>query len=378
MAGEGPITLFEVIPSRSNPATFPIDMDLFLSQLALFASQMNMVAIAMNLVSVSATSTTSLTIGLGSQTLTVDAGKSYLPGQSVKIAYTVDPVNWMHGDVITYDVDTGVLVVNISTINGSGTQAAWTITLSAPAAAGFPPGHLSGLGLAIATGDPDHDGIVYAGSARDSSNAVDMTLPSDTTKQIDASWSVGDNAGGLFSGSVAAGTVYNRFLIKRSDTGVVDWGWDTSLVAANRPASYDSYRWIGWDITDASANLVPCDWIGDGKYLDMWFRAKHTVATGLTSQTFTVQSLSACIPSEINCEAMFTMHGNSNPYVYLSNDGTNAKEIFGVPSSGLGVGAYNEIGPKAEFIPVLDNQIYYMMSDPCTATMYLRAVRFWR
>lgn len=81
----------------------------------------------------SATSTTSLAVGLGSKSLTIETGKSLVVGMSVKIANTATPTTWMHGDITSYNSGTGALVVNVTTINGSGTLAAWTVSISAPA-----------------------------------------------------------------------------------------------------------------------------------------------------------------------------------------------------------------------------------------------------
>lgn len=83
----------------------------------------------------SATSTTSLTIGSGSKALTIQTGKSIVVGMSMKIASTASPTNWMHGDVTAYDTGTGALTVNVTKTNGSGTLAAWTVSLSGPAGA---------------------------------------------------------------------------------------------------------------------------------------------------------------------------------------------------------------------------------------------------
>ena len=80
------------------------------------------------------TSATSLAIGVGSKTLTVETNKGFVVGMSVKIADSSAPqTNWMHGDITSYTAATGVLVVNVTLINGSGTKTAWTISLSAPA-----------------------------------------------------------------------------------------------------------------------------------------------------------------------------------------------------------------------------------------------------
>jgi len=80
----------------------------------------------------SATSVTSLTIGTGSKTLTIDTGKSLVVGMSVKVAYTTTPTNWMFGDVTAYNSGSGSLTVNVTLTNGSGTQSAWTVSLSGP------------------------------------------------------------------------------------------------------------------------------------------------------------------------------------------------------------------------------------------------------
>jgi len=89
----------------------------------------------------SATSTTSLAIGTGSKTLTVEAGKDLVVGMAVMIASTVAPAtNWMHGIITSYTSGTGVLVVTVDTIGGSGTIAAWTVSISAPVVASLGAG----------------------------------------------------------------------------------------------------------------------------------------------------------------------------------------------------------------------------------------------
>ncbi|MBU0592451.1 MAG: hypothetical protein KKH74_01810 [Gammaproteobacteria bacterium] len=80
----------------------------------------------------SATSTTSLSIAIDVKALTIQPGKALVVGMSVKIAATASPTNWMFGDVTAYDSGTGALTVNVTVIQGAGTFAAWTVSLSAP------------------------------------------------------------------------------------------------------------------------------------------------------------------------------------------------------------------------------------------------------
>ena len=124
------------VPSTEDPANFAAYMDAFLAKFPTWATEATRLAVAMTLNATTANSTTSLTIGTGEQSLTVDVSKSYEPGMSVKIAYTTDPTNWMFGDVKTYNSTTGALVVTVISILGSGTQAVWTVSLSGPAMSG--------------------------------------------------------------------------------------------------------------------------------------------------------------------------------------------------------------------------------------------------
>ena len=81
------------------------------------------------------TSTTSLTIGTGTQNLTVETGLAYTVGQDVIIA--TDATNSMEGNLLSYDSVTGAMSVDVTTINGSGTFATWDINLGgAPGPAG--------------------------------------------------------------------------------------------------------------------------------------------------------------------------------------------------------------------------------------------------
>lgn len=130
------ITALPTPPSRSTPSDFSTKADAFIAALPTFVTEANAQAAALELNSTTANSTTSLAIGTGEKSLTVDVSKSYQPGMSLKIAYTTGPTNWMHGDVVSYNSGTGALVVNVTTISGSGTQAVWTITFSAPTETG--------------------------------------------------------------------------------------------------------------------------------------------------------------------------------------------------------------------------------------------------
>lgn len=74
-------------------------------------------------------SATSITIGTGSKSLTASTGKQWQVGQYVYVANTPAPTNYMSGQVTAYNAATGALTVNVTGTGGSGTFAAWTITI---------------------------------------------------------------------------------------------------------------------------------------------------------------------------------------------------------------------------------------------------------
>lgn len=116
-------------------------------------------------------------------------------------------------------------------------------------------GYIDGLITANAA-DADHDITINEGEATDSTKSTLMTLYSPLTKQIDATWAQGTNAGGLFNGvSLGNTTWYHMFQIKHS-SGAIDCGFDTSVTAANRPSGWNYYRRIGSVLTNSSANII--------------------------------------------------------------------------------------------------------------------------
>jgi hypothetical protein len=75
------------------------------------------------------TSTTSLAISTGSKSVTlVESGKAYTVGQWVIIASTANPANNMKGQVTAFSGTS--LVVNVTSVSGSGTISAWSISVT--------------------------------------------------------------------------------------------------------------------------------------------------------------------------------------------------------------------------------------------------------
>ena len=190
----------------------------------------------------------------------------------------------------TFTIPSGV------TLSGSGASLtnlpAGNLTGALPAISGANLTGISTVATSFIGGlktsnaaDAAHDVTIAVGSARDYTDTATMTLASAITKQIDASWAVGTNAGGLDTGSVAANTGYGLYLIRRTDTGVVDVLFSTDMSAAGgsvtMPTSYTQKRLIGWVRTDGSSNIISYLQSGDT------FRLLGVIPTELTDSSIT-------------------------------------------------------------------------------------------
>lgn len=135
--------MIDSIPNLNrNDPTFRADVNNFFGGgLQQMITQINETTAEINtdigfaLTSVIGTSTTSVAIGTGSKSFSTQAGLSFAVGMDVKVANTANPANYMTGVVSAYNSGTGALVVSVAATGGSGTLAAWTLTMIAATAA---------------------------------------------------------------------------------------------------------------------------------------------------------------------------------------------------------------------------------------------------
>lgn len=137
----------------------------------------------------------------------------------------------------------GAATATTAAARDNSTKVATTAYVEKTAA--YPPMFIQGLTYANNGSDATNDLDIAAGAARDATDTINMRLASALTKQSDAAWAVGTNAGALDTGAVGNSDYY-IWLIKRSDTGVVDVLFSLSASAPTMPTNYDYKRLIGW------------------------------------------------------------------------------------------------------------------------------------
>lgn len=96
-----------------------------------FIAIQNAIATKADVGGLSATSNTTLTVGIGTKTLTIQANKEIVVGMNVFITSALSTANNMTGLVTEYNSITGLLRVSVTTINGSGTFNNWSVGIAA-------------------------------------------------------------------------------------------------------------------------------------------------------------------------------------------------------------------------------------------------------
>lgn len=120
--------------------------------------------------SLSATSSTSATIGTGAKALTVETDKGFAAGNVVIASENGTPANYMLGTVTSYNTDTGALAFTVASgdTGGSGTIADWVVTISGPRG---PGGGITGGTL---LGDIDGAGTQTLTNVRSPTTGADV------------------------------------------------------------------------------------------------------------------------------------------------------------------------------------------------------------
>lgn len=123
--------------------------------------------------------------------------------------------------------------------------------------------NIVGLTLSNSAGDANNDIDIAAGVCMDSTYNYFLTLSSVLTKQLDAAWSVGTNAGGLDTGAKAASTTYHIYIIRKDTDGTIDALFSLNESSPTMPTGYSIKRVIGCIITDGASNIYAFYQIGN-------------------------------------------------------------------------------------------------------------------
>ena len=182
--------------------------------------------------------------------------------------------------------------------------------------------------------DTAHDINFTAGKWRSDDDTYDLILTSEITKQIDAAWAAGDDAGGLDTGTVAADTEYHWYLIGNPTTGATDVVATATYGSPTLPSGYTKKRRIRSDLTDGSSNFIQKLQHDDIFY---WLTVPAPTAvasTGTGENTVTID-----VPTSIRVMAKINVVGDTAGgllYIYPTDVSNQSPTSTGSPLASVG------------------------------------------
>ncbi|HEY6019801.1 MAG TPA: hypothetical protein VIY48_07820, partial [Candidatus Paceibacterota bacterium] len=174
---------------------------------------------------------------------------------------------------------------------------------------------------------------IAAGQAADSTNAMLMNLSA--ISKTTSAWAVGNNNGGLDTGTIANSTWYYFYTIRRPDTGVVDAIFSLSSSAPTLPANYTQYRYIGAGLTNGSGQWTSFTQKGREFY---WSTPVQDF-NGAGSATAALLTLS--VPRGRKVKGAFNLFVSNNTQGCYLSDPDNADLA---PSTTSGVSPFSTFG----------------------------------
>lgn len=137
-------------------------------------------------------------------------------------------------------------------------------------------------------GDAAHD-IDFAAGSCYADDGVTEIVGGALTKQLDATFAEGTNAGGLDTGSIATDEVYAAWAISKAD-GTDDRLFSLSFTAPTMPTGFVNKQLIGFVATDATPNIIPFKQDGDHfEFLTNVEAVNDTTITANTAEAIALQ-----------------------------------------------------------------------------------------
>jgi hypothetical protein len=169
--------------------------------------------------------------------------------------------------------------------------------------------YINGLSVTLDGTTPNTKLNISSGQCRDSNDIMDIALGSSNPNIqgntvsapliLDATT---NGANGLDTGSFAASKLYAVYVIGDSRYyQPVASLLSLSLTSPLMPFGYDSYRLIGYAVTDGSTHFLPAYIAGNNNYRQFLFDAPQATAiTAGNATSYTVIDLSALVPNVDN------------------------------------------------------------------------------
>ena len=211
--------------------------------------------------------------------------------------------------------------------------------------------------------DADHD-IDFTAGNFNFDDGSGQAIATALTKQIDAAWVAGDNAGGLDTGSVAIDTTYYCFVIWNPTTSTADFLFSTSVSSPTMPSGYTKKKKRASLMTDGSGNIKN----GDYTFFSGGYRFSYNdrvLDLSTTSPANTRTAVTFTAPPNVIMQFVAQLNDNdtTNPSIVFTEENqtdivpslTNA-DLSSPSLNAIAVGDYQR---KLN----ASSQLYYRSSD---------------
>jgi hypothetical protein len=191
--------------------------------------------------------------------------------------------------------------------------------------------------------DVDADAVCLSdGTNLSSALTVDLTIDCTAT-----------GANGLDTGSLAAETWYDVYVIKTTDLTTVAGLLCQHGSAPTMPTDYTFKKLVGYAVTDADADFLPFRQWGP----DWTYAVRQAALTNGSATSYTQVSLATLLPNDAKfAKLLIKAFVHANDYLSISVDGTNDYLQYNAESDGMSIHASLEV-------PLLTAQkIWYKIS----------------
>lgn len=257
-------------------------------------------------------------------------------GAGVKNLKKADGTDLTTGDILTnndvmfrYD---GTNFVKVENINPATTTIRGISYLSNP------------ITIANNTTDANNDIDFTDGNFQFSDNSS-QAFASGMTKRLDASWSAGNNNGGLDTGTKQANTWYHCYAIYNPTAQVSDFLFSASATSPTLPIGFTKFSYKGSILTNVSGNIVAFRQTGN------YFEWKSVVLDqSINPVSATRTNITISVPLGISCLAVIRagVFSTNTADFTLNLLSTYNDEL--IPIAGDGRTADSDIGSDINYI----------------------------
>jgi hypothetical protein len=181
---------------------------------------------------------------------------------------------YINGQTVNYQ---GQLYISKFAVSpGAWNPAQWSLVVAQKDMTAM-RGYIDGLIISTAGGSTT---LTVAPGVATDSNVVDIMKLTSSISKTTSAWAVGTGNGGLDTGAIVINTWYHVYLIKRTDTGVVDIVFSQSTLGPNLPPNYTLWRRIGSLLTNGAAQWTLFSQNGDEFLWSVPFGDAVSVAVG--------------------------------------------------------------------------------------------------